>query len=111
MNDDLATSINKNLNVISRALARLCLNTSQLDGASLGKQATLLRNLGMGYNEIAELLNTTPKTISVKLAEEKKTRRGKRTEKTNHTDIEEPTSKPIAKAAVRRKNSRLGTQT
>lgn len=79
MDDKLIANIAQDLGIISRALSYLCLNSPSMSGASIGRQAKLLQTFGFDYKEIAELLDSKPKTISVRLAQEKK-KRGKKLE-------------------------------
>ena len=76
MDEKLVASIARNLGIISRGLAYLCLSSPLMNDASVGRQAELLRTFGFENAEIAELLGTTPRTVAVRRAEEKKKKKG-----------------------------------
>jgi hypothetical protein len=71
MNDDMAQDILRELRVISRALAFLCVAAGPCASQSLGVQARVLKSIGWDNTEIAGLLNSTPNSIAVRLSETK----------------------------------------
>jgi hypothetical protein len=71
MNENTAKEILSELRLISRTLAFLCIATGPCANRPLGVQARALKSIGYGNSEIAALLNSTPNSIGVRLAETK----------------------------------------
>ena len=71
MNEDIDKDILAELKAISRTLAFLCVTAGPCAGQSLGVQARVLKSIGWDNTEIAELLNSTPNSIAVRLSETK----------------------------------------
>ncbi len=68
---------------ISRALRLLALTA--LRGMKQREQVDLMDKTGYGQSEIAELLGSTPKAISVRLADARRARKGKKPAKGGKT--------------------------
>ena len=66
---------------ILRALRLIGLNL--LRGMKQAEQVDMLDRAGYRQSEIAELLDSTPKAISVRLSEVRKARRNKKTKRNN----------------------------
>jgi hypothetical protein len=64
------------LNVISRTFAAIALRFSRLPPKN-APRIDYLNGLGLDRNEVAEMLRTTPETVSVRLSQ-KRPRRGRR---------------------------------
>jgi hypothetical protein len=69
MNEDTAKAILGELRVISGALAFLCVAGGSCTNQSLGIQARVLKSIGCDNSRIAELLDSTPGSIAVRLTE------------------------------------------
>jgi predicted transcriptional regulator len=57
------------------------LSLTALEGMKQREQVDLLDRAGYGQSEIANLVGSTPKAVSVRLAEVRKARKGRRSEK------------------------------
>jgi len=57
------------LTIIGRSLGALALRFAPSRPKTVGDRSRFLKSLGFSYNEIAGILGTTPKTVSVRLAE------------------------------------------
>jgi hypothetical protein len=71
MNENTAERMLGELKAISRAMGFLCVATGPCANQSLGVQARVLKSIGWDNTEIAELLNSTPNSIAVRLSETK----------------------------------------
>lgn len=71
MDDLQAQEINNQLKIISRSLAFLCLTMTPIANRPLGIQARVLKTMGYNNAEIADILNSTPNSIAVRLSETK----------------------------------------
>lgn len=71
MNEDTAEGILAELTIISKALAFLCIAAGPCANQSLGVQARVLKSIGCDNSRIAELVNSTPGSIAVRLTETK----------------------------------------
>lgn len=52
------------LSIIGKSLAHLCINTVMPDTATLGDKAHFLERLGLERKDVAEILNTTPASVT-----------------------------------------------
>jgi hypothetical protein len=66
---------NKYLAAIAKALAYLCVTSSEMKDQSLGNKAKFLRSLGFADKDVAALLNTSENSIRVLISLGKKSRR------------------------------------
>jgi len=66
------------LPVIGRALAQLCLHTADMGKKNTGEKAVFLAGLGVGLDDCAKMLDTTPGSVRelLRLAKLKTKRRG-----------------------------------
>lgn len=71
MEEETAREISRNLGLISRALAVLCVTSEPFVDQPLGVHARLLNSVGFEKDEIADILNSTSNSIGVRLSETK----------------------------------------
>jgi hypothetical protein len=64
--------------VIGRSLAILAMDKAGMKDAKMEQQATFLAGLGLGKEDIASVLGSTPNSIRVLLAKQKKTAKPKK---------------------------------
>ena len=68
-------SENGYLAAIAKALAYLCVTSSDLKESSLAEKAKFLRSLGFPDKDVAALLNTSENTIRVQISLSKKSKK------------------------------------
>lgn len=71
MDEKTGREIADNLKMISKALGMLCVLSEVTATKPLGVQSRLLKSIGFDNDTIAEMLNSTPGSIGVRLTETK----------------------------------------
>lgn len=78
MDDKFIEQLNQYLRIISRSFAFLCIASPTMAEKPDPEKMKVLKALGLDNTEIADMLDTTAKTVGVRLSEAKKSRKKKK---------------------------------